>query len=222
MAIVPVLDAAGRAAGQVTLDERVFDGIVRTEALRQTVVNYLANQRIGTASAKDRGEVSGGGKKPWRQKGTGRARAGTIRSPLWRHGGVTFGPKPREYRYAVPKKIRRLALKSSLNAKVQEERLVLVESLQLEAAKTKLLAALLTAIGAIDRALIITESPDERLVRAARNLPGILVRTADSVHPYEVLRSPKVVTTAAGLSQLVERLIGQADADAVEETPVHA
>lgn len=222
MATVPVVDAAGRAVTELTLDERVFNGTVHTEAIRQTVVNYLANQRIGTASTKTRGEVSGGGKKPWRQKGTGRARAGTIRSPLWRHGGIIFGPKPRDYRYAVPKQVRRLALRSSLNAKVQEGALVVVESLSLEAPKTKLLAALLRAVGASGGALIVTDLPDERLMRAARNLPGVLVRTAGSVHPYDVLRYRTLVTTSAALAQVVTRLAGQADPVEDEEAPVHA
>jgi len=220
MATLSVVNASGRSVGQHQLDERVFDGSVHIEAIRQTVLNYLANQRVGTASTKMRGEVSGGGKKPWRQKGTGRARAGTNRSPLWRHGGVTFGPKPRNYRYEIPKKVKRLALKATLNAKLQDEAIVVLESLQLEEAKTKQLVLLLQSVGAPHGALIVAEASDERLQRASRNIPDLLVRTAGSVHPYEIIRCKKLVVTLASLSLLSERLAGQADP--VEESPVHA
>ncbi len=220
MATLSVVNASGRSVGQHQLDERVFDGSVHIEAIRQTVMNYLANQRVGTASTKMRGEVSGGGKKPWRQKGTGRARAGTTRSPLWRHGGVTFGPKPRSYRYEIPKKVKRLALKATLNAKLQDEGIVVLESLQLEEAKTKRLASLLRSVGASHGAMIVVEASDERLQRASRNIPDLLVRTAGSVHPYEIIRCKKLVVTPASLSLLSERLAGQADP--VEESSVHA
>ena len=141
--------------------------------MHEVVVNYLANQRQGTQSALTRSEVSGGGKKPWRQKGTGHARQGSTRAPQWTHGGIVFAPKPRSYRYTVNKKVRRLALKSALSSKVQEESLVVLDSMTMDAYKTKTVAAMLNALGAEKKALIVLPSVDQKLIKSANNIPGV-------------------------------------------------
>ncbi len=197
-----------RANGEelsVDLPPEVFGGPIRRHLLFEAVRAYLAARRAGTHSTKTRGEVSGGGKKPWRQKGTGRARAGSIRSPLWVGGATVFGPKPRDYAYALPKKARREALRSALAAKLRAGALILVERIELPEAKTRHMAAYLKSLG-IERGLMVLSEPIDAVVRAARNLPGVEVVTADELSIYDLLRHPKVVMVASAIEQLKKRL----------------
>ena len=191
--------------GQVTGSAEVpafLEGPVNRAILWQATRMYLANRRQGNADTKLRGEVSGGGKKPWRQKHTGRARAGSSRSPLWRKGGVTFGPHPRDYHYALPDQIRKEALVNSLRAKIGSEDLAVVETLEGLPAKTKELAGLLKKMEACCGALVVVDRPSEVLARISRNLPKVWVRPASDLNCYEVLASPKVVVTGSAWKQM--------------------
>jgi large subunit ribosomal protein L4 len=174
--------------------------------VHRTVERILADRRRGTASTKRRGEVAGGGRKPWRQKGTGRARAGSIRSPLWRGGGVVFGPKPRDYSFSLPRKLRRLALRAALSAKLSQGKLIVVDSLALGAPKTKEALAFLRAVNALPKALVVTEQPDLALKRAVRNLPGTKLTTVASLNPYDLLAHEKVVFSRQAIARLEEVL----------------
>ncbi|HEY8416824.1 MAG TPA: 50S ribosomal protein L4, partial [Limnochordales bacterium] len=174
--------------------------------LHQAVLMHLANRRQGTHSTKTRGEVSGGGRKPWRQKGTGRARHGSIRSPLWRHGGVVFGPKPREYGWTMPQKQRRLALKQALSSKVGDGDLVVVERLSLAEPKTRVMAAVLRKLDAQRKPLIVMAEKDEKVILAARNIPGVQLLPANALSVYSVLNSGKLVMTRDAVKQLEEAL----------------
>lgn len=197
------------AAGEdrtVDLPAEVFSGPVRRHLLFEAVRAYLASQRAGTHSTKTRGEVNGGGKKPWRQKGTGRARAGSIRSPLWVGGATVFGPKPRDYSYVLPKQARKAALRAALAARLREGALVLVEEVRLPEAKTRRMVEFLKALG-VERGLIVLAEGDEQVARAARNLPGVEVATADSVNVYQLLRHPKVVLALAAIEKLKKRVV---------------
>ena len=166
--------------------------------------NILANRRQGTQSAKTRAEVRGGGKKPWRQKGTGRARQGSIRSPQWRGGGIVFAPKPRSYRYTTPKKVRRLAMKSVLTSKVQEKELIVVDQLALDAPKTKALSEALKNMGAAKKALIVTADSDKNVVLSARNLPNAEVSTVGTMNVYDILKYDSLILTKDALDKIVE------------------
>ncbi len=198
---VKLYDAQGKAVGRAELP-KVLDGPVNRPILWQAVRMYLANRRQGTADTKRRGEVRGGGRKPWRQKHTGRARAGSIRSPLWRKGGIVFGPHPREHRYELPERIRREALIHSLRAKVRGQGLAVVETLEGLAPKTKELAGLLEKMEACCGALVVVDSPSPMLARISRNIPKVIVRPASDLSCYEVLASPKVVVTSAAWKQM--------------------
>jgi large subunit ribosomal protein L4 len=166
----------------------------------------LANRRAGTHSTKTRAEVSGGGRKPWRQKGTGRARAGSIRSPLWRKGGIVFGPKPRSYRYSLPKKARRLALKSVLSAKVAEGNLIVLDSLHFDQPKTKSMVNVLKALNVDNKALVVTAGKDENVIKSSRNIPGISPVEAARVNVYNVLNHEKMVITKDAVAKVEEVL----------------
>lgn len=203
---VAVLNNEGQPVGEIALKEEIFAVPPREATVHRAIVRILADRRRGTASTKKRGEVAGSGRKPWRQKGTGRARAGSIRSPLWRGGGIVFGPKPRDYSFSVPKKLRRLALRSALSAKLAAGKLIVVDSLALKAPKTKEAIALLRAIDALSKALVVTAEPDAVLSRAVRNLPGTKVTTAASLNPYEVLAHDKVVFSRDAVARLQEVL----------------
>lgn len=192
MPTVPLYNMAGERVGDMELSERVFGAPVNVPLLHQAVRSYLDNQRQGTASTKTRGEVSGGGRKPWRQKGTGRARQGSIRSPLWVGGGVVFGPKPRDYGWRLPKKARRGALRAALSAKVRDGELVVLDRLEIEP-KTREMAALLRRLGIAGKALVVTADGDPNVVRAARNLPGVRTQRADSLNVYEVVSQGRIV-----------------------------
>ncbi len=192
--------ADGEAAGERTLPPDPFDGVVHEASIYAAVKAHLANRRQGTASAKTRGEVSGGGRKPWRQKGTGRARVGSIRSPIWRGGGVVFPPVPRSYRERLPKKVRRLARRSAFNARAREGRVVVLEDLKLERPKTRQLARLLEKLGvAGQKVLILTAGHRPLVYLSARNLPDVLVRPYGVESAYDVLWADQVIVEESAL-----------------------
>ncbi len=203
---VPVYDLQGKQVGVVSLDPGLWDGRVNTAVLSQAVAMYRANLRAGTASTKTRADVSGGGKKPWRQKHTGRARAGSIRSPLWRHGGIVFGPHPRDFGFRLPQAIRRKALLESLKGKLQGEGLVVVEDLRAEAPKTKPFAGLAKTFQVNRSAVIVLDEPSEALVKSLRNLARFELRRAASLNAWDVLNAPKVLVTKAALARLEARV----------------
>ena len=199
-----VFDMSGKLVGEIELSEAVF-GIVPNESVVHDVVkNHLANQRQGTQSALTRAEVSGGGRKPWRQKGTGRARQGSTRAPQWTHGGIVFAPKPRDYSYTLNKKTRRLAIKSVLSAKAAEENIVVIDSIKMDSIKTKDFAKFLAAVGVEGKALVVTAAPDQNVVKSGRNIPGVNVTFANLINVYDVLNARKLVVDQAALATIEE------------------
>ena len=202
---VQVLEQSGKPVQDLELPDEVFSYPVNDHLIYEAVVNYLANQRQGTASTKTRGEVSGGGRKPWRQKGTGRARAGSIRSPLWRHGGTVFGPKPRDYSYAIPKKARKNALKSALTAKLAENLIMVIDNINLAQPKTKEAANWLKNLN-IDSALIVDSRENENLFRSVRNLPQAKAVDEGQLNVYDVLKYRWIIFSQRAFNSLVERL----------------
>ena len=201
---VSVFDAAGKKVEDLALSEAIFGITPNVPAMHLMVVSYLANQRQGTQSTLTRSEVSGGGKKPWRQKGTGRARQGSTRSPQWTHGGVALGPKPRDYSYRLNKKVKRLALLSALSRKAQSGDIIVIDELKAAEYKTKTVVNMLTAIGADKKALIVTPAVDAKLVKSAANIPGVKTATADSINTYEVLNGGKFVISVDAAKKLEE------------------
>ena len=199
-----VLDMSGKVVGEIELSEAVFGVEVNESVVHDVVKNHLANKRQGTQSALTRAEVSGGGRKPWRQKGTGRARQGSTRAPQWTHGGIVFAPKPRDYSYGLNKKSRRLALKSVLSAKVQESNLVVIDSIKMDAPKTKEFAAFLNAVGVTGKALVVTAAADENVIKSGRNIPGCQVTYANLINVYDVLNAKKLVVDKAALQKIEE------------------
>ena len=198
-----VVNMSGAKVGEVELSEAVF-GIEPNEAVVHEVVkNHLANCRQGTQSALTRAEVSGGGIKPWRQKGTGRARQGSTRAPQWTHGGIVFAPKPRSYRYALNKKVRRLALKSALSAKAAEGNVIVVDDLSVAEIKTKTVAAFLKAVEA-GKALLVTPEVNMNVVKSARNIPGISTTTAKLINVYDILNANQLIVDKAALAVIEE------------------
>ena len=199
-----VFDMAGKQVGEIELSEAIF-GIEPNEAVVHDVVkNHLANCRQGTQSALTRAEVSGGGIKPWRQKGTGRARQGSIRAPQWYHGGIVFAPKPRDYSYTLNKKVKRLAMKSVLSAKAQEENLVVIDSIKMGEIKTKSFKSFLKAVSADCKALVVTAENDELVVKSAANIPGVMVTFANLINVYDILNAKKLVVDQAALAKIEE------------------
>lgn len=182
----------------------LFSTEVRPHLMHAAVVNQLANKRAGTASTKNKAHVSGGGAKPWKQKGTGRARSGSNRSPLWRHGGTCFGPLPRDYSYALPKKAKRAALIDALASKVNDNRLVLIEKLELAEPKTKLISAMLETLGVQENALILIRSENKNLTLAARNIPSVKVLRMDNINVYDLLKYRYLITTQDALNSMQE------------------
>jgi large subunit ribosomal protein L4 len=200
---IPVYSKEGERVGSVQLDGEKFGGPIRTTLLRDAVIMYEANKRQGTASTKTRGEVAGGGKKPWVQKHTGRARAGSIRSPIWRGGGISFGPKPRDYSYAIPKKARKLALYSALAARVRDNEVFVVEDLNFDTPKTKQMVSVLKALGVNgESCLIVIPGANEAVWKSARNIPSVKVMTSAELNAYEVLRPKKILLTKEALSNI--------------------
>lgn len=182
----------------------LFSTEVRTHLIHAAVVNHLANRRAGTASTKNKALVSGGGKKPWKQKGTGRARAGSNRSPLWRHGGTVFGPMPRDYSYAIPKKAKRAALVDALASKVADNRLILIDSLNLAEPKTKLVSTLLENLGIQENALVLIKAENKNLTMAARNIPSVKVLRMENINVYDLLKYAYLITTQDALNSMQE------------------
>ena len=199
-----VYNMSGELVGEIELSEAVF-GVTPNEAVVHDVVkNHLANKRQGTQSALTRAEVSGGGRKPWRQKGTGRARQGSTRAPQWTHGGIVFAPKPRDYSYPLNKKSRRLALKSVLSAKVQETNLIVIDSIKMETPKTKDFAAFLAAVGADCKCLVVTAEACQNVVKSGRNIPGCEVTFANLLNVYDIVNAKKLVVDQAALAKIEE------------------
>ncbi len=199
-----VYDMNGKQVGEVELSEAVF-GIEPNESVVHDVVkNHLANCRQGTQSALTRAEVSGGGKKPWRQKGTGHARQGSTRAPQWTHGGIVFAPKPRSYSYTLNKKVRRLALKSVLSAKAQSENIVVIDEIKMDEIKTKKFAGFLNAVKVDGKALVVTAEVNENVVLSARNLPGVTTTFANLINVYDILNAKKLVLDKAALAKIEE------------------
>ena len=198
-----VYNMSGELVGEIELSEAVF-GIAPNQAVVHDVVkNHLANKRQGTQSALTRAEVSGGGRKPWRQKGTGRARQGSTRAPQWTHGGIVFAPKPRDYSYTLNKKAKRLALKSVLSAKVAETNLVVIDSIKMEAPKTAEFAKFLAAIG-VSKSVVITAEQDEIIIKSARNIPGVITTTAKILSVYDIVNAKELVIDKAALAIIEE------------------
>ena len=199
-----VYDMTGKQVGEIELSEAVF-GIEPNESVVHDVVkNHLANCRQGTQSALTRAEVSGGGIKPWRQKGTGRARQGSTRAPQWTHGGIVFAPKPRDYSYTLNKKVKRLAMKSALSAKAQEGNIVVIDSIKMDEIKTKTFKNFLSAVGCDCKALVVTAENDQVVVKSARNIPGVMVTFAALINVYDILNAKKFVVDQAALAKIEE------------------
>ncbi|MBU5591743.1 50S ribosomal protein L4 [Clostridium sp. MSJ-4] len=203
MPTVGLFNREGQKVGDFQLSDNVFGVEVNQYAMHQVVVALLANKRQGTQSAKTRAEVSGGGIKPWRQKGTGRARQGSIRAPQWIHGGIVFAPKPREYRVSVPKTMRRVAMKSALTSKVQDNEMVVLESLSLDAPKTKEIVKMLNAFET-KKALIVTAESNEAVYKSARNIEGVTVLPVNNINVYDLLKYEKVIITKDAVSKIEE------------------
>ena len=204
MPTVGLFNTDGKKVGDIELNENVFGVEVRGDIMHEVVVNYLANQRQGTQSTKTRTEVRGGGIKPWRQKGTGRARQGSIRAPQWVGGGVALGPKPRDYGYTVNKKVRRLALKSALSSKVVDEDIIVLDSLQLTDIKTKQIAQILKNLGVTEKALIVLPENDKVVVNSARNIEGVDTTFVGAINTYEVLNHTKCIILKDAVAKLEE------------------
>lgn len=201
---VAVYNTLGEKTGEMSLCETLFAAEVSEPSLHQAVVAYLAAQRQGTHSTLTRAEVRGGGKKPWRQKGTGRARVGSTRSPLWRKGGVTFGPKPRDYRIKMHKNVKRIAMRSAFTSKVLDQDLIILESLDMSAPKTKEMVTLLKNLKVDRKALFVTADPEKNVYLSARNLPGISVTFAGSVNVYDILLHDKLIILKDAVGKLEE------------------
>ena len=199
-----VYDMSGKLVGEIELSEAVFGIEPNQSVVHDVVKNHLANKRQGTQSALTRAEVSGGGRKPWRQKGTGRARQGSTRAPQWTHGGIVFAPKPRDYSYTLNKKTRRLALKSVLSAKASEQSIVVIDSIKMDAPKTRDFAAFLNAVGVNGKALVVTAAPDANVVKSGRNIPGCEITFANLIKVYDVVNANKLVIDKAALQKIEE------------------
>ena len=204
MAELAVLNMQGREVGRQTLSDEVFGIEPNVPVMNDMVKNYLANQRQGTQSALTRSEVSGGGRKPWRQKGTGRARQGSTRSPQWTHGGIVFAPKPRSYRYTLNKKVRRLAMKSALSSKVKDGEMIVIDKISCEDYKTKTIAAMLKAIGSEKKALIVLDGVDEKVVASARNIPGVKTAQVNTLNVYDILGADKFIVAQGAVEKIQE------------------
>jgi len=200
---IPVYSKEGEKIDNLQLDDKKFGGPVRKKLLRDAVIMYEANKRQGTASTKTKGEVAGGGRKPWTQKHTGRARAGSIRSPLWKGGGVSHGPKPRDYSFAIPKKARKLALYTALSAKARDNELVVIDDLNFDIPKTKQMVGILKALNMDNSScLIVIPRVNETVWKSARNIPSVKVMTSTELNAYEVLKPKKVLLTKEALSSI--------------------
>jgi large subunit ribosomal protein L4 len=203
--VVDVFDLERKKVGEVTLPDSVFAGPVKPHLLHEVVTMQLANRRRGTASTLGRSEVRGGGKKPWRQKGTGRARHGTIRSPLWRGGGVVFGPKPRDYSYTVPKKVKKAALRSALSSKLADGTITVLEHFELPEVKTRGFVKVLTTFG-LENVLVVVDGENGTLRRSARNVPHVKVLRSEGLNVYDVLKYKALVLTRPTIEKIAAAL----------------
>lgn len=199
-----VYDMAGKQVSKIELSDAVFGVEPNTTVLHEAVKNYLANQRQGTQNTKTRSEVRGGGRKPWRQKGTGRARQGSTRSPQWRHGGVALGPKPRDYRQSMNKKARRLAMISALSAKVKEGEMIVVDKIELDDYRTKTMIEMLDALGVDRKAMIVMPEKNEFVVKSANNIPGVQTALTNTINVYDILNCGKFVVTVDAVKMIEE------------------
>ena len=199
-----VVNMEGKEVSTIDLAESVFGIEPNAAVMHKMVVNYLANQRQGTQSALTRSEVSGGGKKPWRQKGTGRARQGSTRAPQWTHGGVVFAPKPRSYSFTVNKKVRRLALKSALSTKAASQEIVILDEIKLDEYKTKVIVNMLSAIGATKKALIVLPEVDGKVIKSANNIKGVKTAQVNELNVYDILNADKLVIVKDAVSKIEE------------------
>ena len=204
MPTLKLVSFQGETVGEVQLSDGVFAAPVHVPAMHQVVVAQLANARLGTQSAKTRGEVRGGGKKPWRQKGSGRARQGSIRSPQWTHGGIALGPKPREYGKTVNKKVRRLAMKSALSSKVAAEELIVLDSLEMNEIKTKEVVSVLKALETGKKVLIVLPEKNETVYRSARNIKGVKTTLVSTLNVYDILNCDSLVVLKDAVSKIEE------------------
>lgn len=204
MPTVAVLNTAGKEVEKMDLAEAVFGIEPNVSVMHDVVKNYLANQRQGTQSALTRAEVSGGGKKPWRQKGTGHARQGSTRAPHWTHGGISFAPKPRSYRYTLNKKVRRLAMKSALSSKVAGNDMIVLDQLAMDEYKTKTIASMLKAIGSEKKTLIVLPELNGKVVASAANIPGVKTAMVNTLNVYDILNADKFVVVKDAIAQIEE------------------
>jgi len=199
-----VVNMAGKEVGEITLSDAIFGAEVNGAVLHAAVKTYLANQRQGTQSTLTRSEVSGGGKKPWRQKGTGRARQGSTRSPQWVHGGIALGPKPRSYRISLNKKVKRVALCSALSDKVANNNMIVVDSIVTDEYKTKVMANMLAAIGAAKKTLVVLSEKDEKVLGSLANIPGVKTAYVNTINVYDILNAESFVVAKAAAEKLEE------------------
>ena len=204
MSSMKVLNMAGAEVGTVELSDAIFGIEPNSVVVHEVVKNHLANRRQGTQSALTRAEVSGGGRKPWRQKGTGHARQGSTRAPQWTHGGIVFAPKPRDYSYVLNKKVKRLALKSVLSAKAAEGKLVVIDSIKMDAIKTADFRKFLSAVKVDGKAVVVTPEVDNVIVKSARNIPGVLTTVANILSVYDIINAQYLVVDQAALAKIEE------------------
>ncbi len=201
---ISVFDMNGNKVADTELSDAIFGIEPNKTAMHAMVVNYLANQRQGTQSTLTRTEVSGGGRKPWRQKGTGHARQGSTRSPQWVHGGIALGPKPRSYRYSLNKKLRRLAMKSALSTKVIDQNMVVLDSIKLEEYKTKTIVAMLKALNVDGKALIVMPEVDAKVIKSANNIPGVKTALVNTLNVYDILNYDKFIVVKDAVAKIEE------------------
>ena len=201
---IAVFDMAGKEVGAVELSDSIFGIEPNISVMHDVVVNHLANKRQGTQSALTRSEVSGGGRKPWRQKGTGHARQGSTRSPQWTHGGIVFAPKPRSYRYVLNKKVRRLAMKSAFSSKFIDNNIVVIDSMPMEEYKTKSVVNMLNAVGANGKSLIVLPEIEDRIIKSARNIPGVKTSQVCGLNVYDILNAKKLIILKDSISKIEE------------------
>jgi large subunit ribosomal protein L4 len=204
MATVALYNMSGEKISDLELNDGIFGIEPNAAVMHAAVINYLANQRQGTQSTLTRSEVSGGGRKPWRQKGTGHARQGSTRSPQWRHGGVALGPKPRSYYYTLNKKVKRLAMFSALSSKVKNDSLIVVDAIQLDAFKTKTIIKMLNALGVEKKALIVLDTPDVKVIKSAANIPGVKTTQYNTLNVYDLLNYDKCIVVKNAVAKIEE------------------
>ena len=204
MPTVAVVDMKGTKVDEINLSDSIFGIEPNAAVMHELVVNYLANQRQGTQSTLTRSEVRGGGRKPWRQKGTGHARQGSIRAPQWRKGGVVFAPKPRSYKYTVNKKVRRLAMKSAFSSKAQDNEIIVIDSIALDEYKTKTIVKMLSDIGSEKKALIVLPEVDKKVIKSASNIPGVKTAQVNELNVYNILNADKLIIVKDAVSKIEE------------------